>query len=307
MNDPIVVEAVRSGVTESVHLVDVAVVDASGELVASAGEPLRHAAFRSSAKPIQARAAREAGWAPPSDAALAIACASHSGSPEHIEAVRMVLRAAGLDESALRCPPALPLDPADVRAVAGEASILHNCSGKHAAMLAACVEAGWDLEGYREPAHPLQQRIAAGMRELLGRIPDPLVDGCGVPTWVAPLAALARAFASIDDEGPETAAMRAHPVLVGGHRRVDTELMQTLPGLVAKGGAEALLCMALDGTGIALKVRDGGARGVGPAAVLVLEALGHDARGVLDQVRNPVVLGGGEPVGMVRARGTLRR
>lgn len=118
MGTPLVVEVIRSGVCESTHLVDVAVVDETGALVASAGDPERPAAYRSSAKPFQARAALEAGWTPPDEPALAIACASHNGEPQHIEAVRAVLRAAGVEEGALECPPDVPMD-IDAALVAG--------------------------------------------------------------------------------------------------------------------------------------------------------------------------------------------
>jgi L-asparaginase II len=305
MSEPLVVEVTRSGAVESTHLVDAAVVDRQGALVAWAGDAERAAAFRSSAKPIQARIAREAGWEPADTRALAIASASHSGSPEHVEAVRAVLDAAGLDERALGCPAALPLDADAARHVSGPAPVLHNCSGKHAAMLAACVAAGWDLATYRAPEHPLQQRIRARLGDLLGGIGPPLVDGCGVPTCVAPLAAFARAFGSV--EAPETDAMRAHPVLVGGEGRVDTTLMQAVPRLVAKGGAEALLCLAVGSFAVALKVRDGSPRAVGPAALVLLSELGIEVPDDAAAILTPPVLGGGMVVGSVSARGTLSR
>ncbi|HEX9712599.1 MAG TPA: asparaginase [Actinomycetota bacterium] len=307
MSGPVVVEAIRSDFVESEHLVDVAVVDERGSLIASAGDPAREAAFRSSAKPLQAGVAREAGWAPADQQGLAIACASHSGEPGHIEAVRALLEAAGVTEDALACPEALPFRAEDVVAAGGPARIAHNCSGKHAAMLAACRAAGWPLEGYRAPEHPLQQRIAARMSSLLGAEPDVLVDGCGAPTFVAPLHALARAFASAAGT-PEAAAMSAYPWLVGGTGRADTDLMRAAPGIVSKGGAEGLVCAAARGITVAIKARDGGARACPPALLFVLEQLSlltPEAAAELSIHREPPVLGGGVPVGALRARGTL--
>jgi len=306
MSDPLVVEVERSGVVESTHLADVAVVDERGDLVAWAGDPERPAAYRSSAKPMQARASLEAGWAPADDRALAIACASHNGEPDHVAAVRAVLSAAGLDESALRCPPDVPLFPAAARSVAEPSPIFHNCSGKHAAMLAACRAAGWPLESYLLPEHPLQQRVRAVVETLVGALEGPLVDGCGVPTFVAPLRALADGFRRIDG-GVEAAAMRGHPFLVAGTERLDTDLMAADPRILVKGGAEGLACLSVDGFGVAVKIRDGSARARGPAVLSVLDQCGIGGGISLPQHREPAVLGGGVRVGSVRARGLLER
>jgi len=303
---PLVVEAVRSGVVESVHIVDVAVVDRAGTLLPSAGDPERLAAFRSSAKPTQARVALEAGWEPRDAQAIAIACASHNGEPAHVEAVRSVLDVAGVPDDALRCPLDVPFNADAALAVSARARIYHNCSGKHAGMLAACAAAGWPLDDYRMPDHPLQGRIHTSMRDLLGD-PAVLVDGCGVPTFVAPLHAIARAFLTIDDGGPETKAMRAHPFMVGGSGRLDTDLMRAAPHLVSKGGAEGLVCVSDGSTGVAVKVRDGASRAAPPAVVLVLRALGLLDDSAIPAQAAPVVLGGGNPVGELRARGALGR
>lgn len=311
MSGPLVVEAVRSGTVESTHLVDVAVVDRRGAVVARAGDPAVPAAFRSSAKPIQARVAREAGWMPRDDRALAIACASHNGEPAHVEAARAILSAAGLDDGALLCPPEVPFDPPSALAATTVERIYHNCSGKHASMLATCVAAGWPLVDYRAPDHPLQRLVRDDVAARTG-IDDPpsLTDGCGVPTFVAPLHALARAFASIDDDGPEAKAMRAHPFLVGGTGRFDTDLMTTVPHALSKAGAEGLGCVAIGDVAIAVKVRDGTARARPPALVHVLRALGEiddDAVAALAPHAAPPVLGGGEPVGVLRVAGALDR
>jgi len=306
MAAPLVVEVIRSGERESVHLVDVAVVDADGALVAWAGDPEQPAAFRSSSKPIQARVSAEAGWVPADGRALAIACASHNGEPEHIEAVRAVLAGAGLDESALRCPADLPMYLPSIVGVPGRAPIYHNCSGKHAAMVAACKASGWPLESYRAPDHPLQVSVRGLIESLIGQVAGPLVDGCGLPTWVAPLRALARGLLAIDG-GAEAAAMRAHPFLVGGTERFDTDLMAAAPAVLVKSGAEGLACISVDGFGIAAKARDGAARARGPAVMAVLEQLGLVPDGLVPAHREPPVLGGAQPIGVIRATGAVEK
>ncbi|MFN2614145.1 MAG: asparaginase [Actinomycetota bacterium] len=310
MGEPIIVEAERSGFVESVHLVDVAVVDRAGALVASAGDPGTLCAFRSSAKPLQARVALEAGWKPPSDRSLAVACASHNGERPHLAAARATLAAAGVKEDALRCPADVPAYPDASLGVTQRARVYHNCSGKHASMLAVSALNGWPLASYRDRAHPLQGRNIERMRALLGDT-SILVDGCGVPTFTAPLHVLARAFATIDDGGPEQEAMRAHPFLVAGSERLDTDLMTVQPRVLIKAGAEGLACFTGGGYSIATKSRDGFAsRSRGPAVMLVLRELGliDDAqREKLAVHEEPPVLGGGEPVGACRARGSLSR
>jgi len=306
MAEPLVVDVVRSGVRESSHLVDVAVVDDAGELVAWAGDPEQPAAFRSSSKPLQARASLEAGWEPADARAVAIACASHNGEPDHIEAVRAVLASGGVDESALRCPPDVPMYLPAVMGVRERARVYHNCSGKHAAMLAACTASGWPLETYREADHPLQLAVAALVREAVGEVSATLVDGCGVPTFVAPLRALARGLLAIDG-GTEAAAMHAHPFLVAGTERLDTDLMTAMPQVLIKSGAEGLACVSVGGFGIALKSRDGAARARGPAVLFVLEQLDVIDGTLLPQHREPPVMGAGDVVGTLRARGSLAR
>ena len=308
LGEPIVVEVERSGFVESVHLVDVAVVDATGRLVAGAGDPNRSAAFRSCAKPIQARVCLENGWVadPPS---TAVACASHNGEPGHVERVRAILARAGIREEELRCPAALPALPDAALVAGGPSSVYNYCSGKHAAMLATCVRNGWPLESYREPDHPLQRLVRDRVEALTGGIERVLVDGCGVPTFVASLVGFARAFRAIDDGGPEAAAMREHPFLVAGTGELDTDLMGAAPHVLTKYGAEGLQCASANGYGIALKARDGAlSRAREPAMLLVLHQLGAIDDAVLAKLAQhagPPVLGGGVPVGRVRASGRL--
>jgi L-asparaginase II len=306
---PLIVEVTRSGFVESTHLVDVAVVDRTGALVASAGDPDRSCAFRSSAKPIQARVALESGWVPDGGAHLAIACASHNGEPAHVDAVRAVLAAAGVAEDDLRCPEDFPAFVAAIPKAGERTRVFHNCSGKHASMLAACAAAGWPLDDYRAPEHPLQLAILKRIDELSGGHTAVLVDGCGVVTPVAPLQSFARAFGAIDDGGPETAAMRAHPFLVGGTDRIDTDLMTAAPHLVVKSGAEGLACVSAEDFSIAVKSRDGTQRARTAAVVFALQQLrliDDELASRLADHRELLVLGGGLPVGRAAAAGALQ-
>jgi L-asparaginase II len=248
----------RGGTVESSHRVHaVAVLD--GQVVASAGDPGLVTFFRSSAKPIQAlqlvRARPDL-----DDRLVAIACASHRAEPAQIEAVRDLLAAGGVTEDGLELGLEEGRPPE---------RIYHNCSGKHAGMLAVCRARGWPTEGYRLPDHPLQQAILAEVTGAAGRAPATGVDHCSVVTFALPLERMADAFSRLHerDGAPRAlAAMRAHPELVGGEGSLDTQLMQTHPGWLAKGGAEGLLCgITADGAGFALKTEDGAFRAHEPA------------------------------------------
>jgi L-asparaginase II len=243
---------------------------------------------------------------------LALACASHSGEAFHVEGVRRILAAAGLDESALRTPPDYPVDEEEKYAflAAGgtKAPIWMNCSGKHAAMLATCVANGWPLDTYRDPDHPLQQRLAGAVARLAGEpVAATGVDGCGAPVFALTLAGLARAFVAIATAEPGTSehrvaeAIRHHPEWLGGTRRDVTALVRGVPGLIAKDGAEGVYAAALpDGRVVTLKVEDGGQRARPPLMIAALRALGADVS-ALDELAEAPLLGGGRPVGAVRA------
>src|SRR4051794_9713916 len=178
----VVAEVVRSGVVESVHRGTVVALDSSGKAVVEIGDVDAQIFARSSLKPLQALALLRAGWRPDDDEQVALACASHSGEPGHVDVVRRILAAAGLDESALDNTPDLPLN-ADaahqlIRAGGGPNPLHQNCSGKHAAMLATCVANGWPVAGYRDPDHPVQQAVRACVEDLTGDHVDHVaVDG----------------------------------------------------------------------------------------------------------------------------------
>ncbi len=249
---------------------------------------------------------------------LALACASHSAEPMHLDGVREMLADAGLTEADLRNTPDLPYEPAerDVWVAAGRAArpLAQNCSGKHAAMLATCRAAGWDTRTYLDPTHPLQQRIAETIEEVCGEpVAATAVDGCGAPVAAVSLAGLARAFGRLATAGPGTDAalvadaMRAHPELVGGSRRDVTALMRGTTGAVAKDGAEAVYAIGLpDGRAVALKVADGGARARTVVLAAVLRRLGVESAAYA-RLEDAPVLGHGEPVGAVVAVGITGR
>jgi L-asparaginase II len=242
-----------------------------GAVVAEAGDSALVAFMRSSSKPLQAiplaRAREDL-----DSTELAIASASHLADEAQLAAVRSLLAKAPAGEDELEC--GAEGDP--------PSRLNHNCSGKHAGMLALCRARGWSSEGYRLAGHPVQDAMLAVHAEAAEVAQDEIpsaVDGCGVLTFALPLERMAHAFARLEQlDGGErvTAAMRAHPELIRGPRATDTRLMRTLPGWIAKGGAEGLLCAAGNGLGIALKAEDGNGRALGPAAASFLRQLDLD-------------------------------
>ncbi|HVH21997.1 MAG TPA: asparaginase [Pseudonocardia sp.] len=302
---------VRGGLVESVHAGHVVALDAAGRPVLSAGDPEVTFFPRSALKPLQAVAMLRAGL-DLDGPLLALAAASHTGEPDHLRGVRRILGRAGLTEADLGNTPDRPLDP-DAGArwwAAGRAAepVAQNCSGKHAAMLATCVAAGWDTAGYLGQDHPLQRTIRAVVEELTGVVAAHIaVDGCGAPLLSTTPIGLARAFARIagarpgTPEGRVAEALRGHPWWAAGTGRCATRLVAAVPGLIAKDGADGVLAAALpDGRAMALKVLDGSARPVPAVAAAVLGALGAGGP-ALAEAGQVDVLGGGTPVGTVQA------
>jgi L-asparaginase II len=306
---------IRSGVEEAVHLGSVAVCDAAGRVVAQAGDPRSVTFARSCTKPIQAAVSLALAGESPSTEEVAVMCASHNAEERHVEMVSRLLDRAGMGFQDLQCPPAWPMDPDRAREVPGPRPEFHDCSGKHAGMLLACVRTGLDPGTYPHADHPLQARVLGAVVAAAGMPPAAVgVDGCGVPVHALPLAGLATAYARLarperidglaDRARTAVEAMRAHPYLVAGRGRLCTEVMRAVPGVVAKIGAEGLLCALAEepGLGIAIKVADGASRARGPALVRVLALLGLLSEGqeeALAAVARPTVLGGGRPVGEV--------
>jgi L-asparaginase II len=227
-----------------------------------------------------------------------------------------MLAAAGLGPDDLGCPPALPShEPTRAAWLTEDRKpdrLAMNCSGKHAAMLAACVAAGWPIASYLDPDHPLQRSIEARLAEAAGEpVTAVVVDGCGAPQHALSLTGLARGVLSLV-QAPEGSrdrsvadAMRAHPWLVAGTGREDTDLMTAIPGLLVKGGADGVHVAALPGGGaVALKLDDGGDRGRTPALSAGLRRLGVDAEVLAPWLQLPVS-GGEGMVGDVRPASSL--
>ena len=316
---------------ECLHRVDgivVGMVD-GGEVLVGEGDLLTF--WRSSFKPFQALPLVE-GAAPRfglSREALALCCASHGGTPRHLEVVRGILERIGRDESDLACGPAAPLDRDAARRVDREDGVYepihNNCSGKHAGMLAMAIHGGWPTEGYAEYDHPVQRRIREGLARWLDVDPERLswaVDGCGVPTPYLSVRQMARAYARLVRSAARSAgaarevvtAMTEHPILISSDGRLSQRLMGATGGRVlAKEGAEGVLCAAGRdaGWGMSLKVRDGSRRALGPAGVAVLVELGlllPEEAQALEEVRRPAVANTrSERVGSIEAEVRLRR
>ena len=271
--DPIRVVVRRGAVVEAVHDVHAVAVQ-DGEVIAEAGDPMLVTLLRSSAKPFQAlplvRARDDL-----SELDVAIASASHLASPEQLDAVRALLAKAPAEED--------ELELGTVGEGSGPTKLHHNCSGKHAGMLALCRAKGWASGGYHELTHPVQQACLAELAAAADADPAELgvaIDGCAVPTFALPLERMALMFSrleSIEGGARVAAAMRARPELIRGPRAADTMLMRELDGFTAKGGAEGLMCAAgPNGLGIALKVADGSTRAVRSAVGALLSRLGFE-------------------------------
>ncbi|MBI4541906.1 MAG: asparaginase [Gemmatimonadetes bacterium] len=333
-----IVDAVRGNVVESRHRVSIAVARADGVLVARSGDPDLITFWRSAAKPFQALPLVADGVADAlglEDDELALACASHNGEPEHVAVARRLLAKSGSTERDLACGPHPSLAEGVARAMAerGEQPTrLHsNCSGKHAGMLALARHHGWDRAGYALPEHAVQLRCVAEVAVWTG-VPAAAIalatDGCGVPSFALPLRAMALAyarFAAAATAGPSgpgprdgrgaagriVSAMRAHPFMLAGTGRLDTDVALASGGaILAKVGAEGVYCAALlgPGLGVALKVEDGDGRSVAPALLAVLDVLAPGAVRGAEAFRSPPLRNSvGDVVGRIVPRVRLER
>jgi len=307
---------VRSGFVEGHHHGSVVALNADGGVDWSVGEVSTAIYPRSCNKPVQSAAMVRLGLELDGDL-LALASASHSGEPFHLEGASRILSSVGLDHRALQTPPDFPLDELarteHIRAGLDRSALAMNCSGKHAAMLATCVLNGWPTASYRELDHPLQLAIAETFAELTREPVDSIgVDGCGAPLFSASLTGLARAFSALVQAAPGTAERRvadaivAFPHFASGTRRDEAALLRAIPGAICKAGAEACYAVALpDGRAVALKIDDGGTRARPVVMAAALLRVGIEAvEGVdIDAVAATGVvplLGGGRPVGALR-------
>ena len=304
MKDAVLAEYVRDGVVESVHRGYLLALNADGSVNLALGNS-EHLIFpRSCVKSIQGAAMVRAGLTLEPHL-LALGSSSHSGSEEHLMAVREILALAKLDESALQCMLDKPLGDQERRAWADKPAtrISMNCSGKHAAMLLTCVTNGWPIENYLDPAHPLQVAIKTELEALSGeKITLTSTDGCGAPLFLMSVAGLARAIRAITlskDPVHQSVldASRKFPEMVAGKERLTTQMIEAVPGLYMKDGAEAVEIASMpDGRTLVFKVADGSLR---PFRVLVhagLKRLGIDSPYEAENV-----LGGDRVIGAIRA------
>jgi len=311
---PVLVDISRDGFVESHQRGSLVLLAPDGAARVAAGDVTSAILARSALKPLQALAMVEAGF-PGRGRPLALAAASHDGEQQHIDGVRAILDRAGLDESGLLCPPRLPAGPdalvAWIRSGGAASAVCNECSGKHAAMLATCLAAGWPGEEYTDPAHPLQRAIRDRIETLTGQaVTRHAIDGCGTPAFAVSLSGLARAFAKLaaasTGAGYDVArSMRGHPELVSGTGRAGAELTREVPGLVCKSGAEGVWGAALaDGRAFAAKLDDGADRGQPALLAAVLRHWGFDGAAVR-RWSNVPIFGGDRSVGAVTASAQL--
>ncbi|CAN2172147.1 AnsA L-asparaginase II [Candidatus Nanopelagicaceae bacterium] len=304
MSDAVLAEYVRDGVVESVHRGYLLALNADGSVNLALGNSEQLIFPRSCVKSIQGAAMVRAGLKL-EPRLLALGCSSHSGTAEHLSAVHEILSLAKLDESALQCMLDKPLGDEERRAWADKAPtrIAMNCSGKHAAMLLTCVTNGWPIANYLDPSHPLQVAIKSELEVLAGEaITLTSTDGCGAPLFLLSVSGLARAVRAITISTVPVhvsvlSASRTYPQMVAGKGRLTTQMMEAVPGLYMKDGAEAVEVASMpDGRTLVFKVSDGSLR---PFRVLVhagLKRLGIDSPYEAENV-----LGGDRVIGAIRA------
>jgi len=305
----ILLEVVRNEMVESIHSGHLLITDKAGKSILELGDLDSPIYPRSAIKAIQAAAMLRAGLEV-SPKQLALICASHAGSIEHLEVATSILAGAGLSEKDLQNTKDKPLGISERLAWAERepTSLAANCSGKHAGMLATCRVNGWDISNYKDPSHPLQQLIKREFENLTGAEMNKVgIDGCGAPLFALSLRDLANAFRNLvqssDDIYKEVInACRSNPVMVAGLGRLPTILMSKVAGLFVKDGAEGVMVIATDsGEVIVWKMSEGSQRG---AATLALASLSHLQIEV--ELEREVVLGGGQVVGGIRASKLVR-
>ena len=298
------VEVVRGDTVESIHHAAVAIVDVSGRLIASLGNPQVVTYMRSTAKPLQSLPLLESGASAQFDLSekeIALVCASHTGTDMHVRVAQGILNKTGLSESDLKCGTHPPFDRATAEELGRSGQeptpIRHNCSGKHAGMLAYARHMNYPVGAYLEMSSPVQKEIVSAVTEMTGVTPFMGVDGCSAPNFAVPLHAAAWAYARLADPaslsleraaacGTAVRAMMNHPELVAGEGRFDTHLMRAGQGqLVSKGGAEGFQGIGIfpgmlgpddPAYGMAIKVADGAYvhRSVSIIALSVLDQIG---------------------------------
>jgi L-asparaginase II len=286
-DNPIIAEVTRGETIESQHRGAFVVLDCDQRIALNAGNIQRPVFPRSAIKAFQALPLIESGAAKAfglTEAEIALACSSHNGEPVHVTTALSTLHKCGCGEQHLECGAHWPSDrqSANALVLAGKkpTALHNNCSGKHAGMIAACVHLGFNPASYVDQGHPLQQAIARRMGEQcdvdLSKAPVG-IDGCSVPTWAYSLHNMALGFARLTGAGNEvgrviTNAASQHPYLIAGTERFDTKIMQAVPRLFIKVGAEGVFggCIPHAGLGFSLKCDDGASRA---AEVAIANAL----------------------------------
>jgi L-asparaginase II len=302
--DALLAEYVRDGVVESTHRGYLLALNSDGSIHRQLGDVDALVFPRSTIKSIQASAMVRHGL-DLEPRLLALAASSHSGAQMHLDGVREILKLAGLDESALQCSLDRPLGDAEKKEWGDRdpSRITMNCSGKHAAMLLTCVKNGWSIENYLDPSHPLQVACMAELEALAGEsITLTSTDGCGAPLFLLTVAGLARSIRAITISTDPihqrvVDACRTNPLMVAGVGRLTTEMMQNVPGLFMKDGAEAVEVASLaDGRTFVFKVSDGALR---PFRTLTHACL--KSFGVESPFEPEKVMGGPRVIGTIRA------
>jgi L-asparaginase II len=300
-DNPVIAHVTRGGTVESHHHGACAISSASGRIISSVGNIDAPVFPRSAIKAFQCLPLIESGAAERfglNDEEIALCCSSHNGEPEHLRVAASILAKAGNAESQYECGAHWPHERKDVidlaRAGAEPRAIHNNCSGKHAGMLALARQLEADSQGYVAQTHPVQQAVAATISRYcdvnLADAPTG-IDGCSVPTWAFPLRNMALGFARLTDPANAAAqwiirAARNHPFMIAGSNRYDTTIMQKLPRLFIKVGAEGVYCGCIPhaGLGFALKVDDGATRAAEAAvsqALLSLDVWTAEERAIL--------------------------
>lgn len=272
------VQLLREGILESTHRVTAVIADHRGRLLTQAGDAAMSTFIRSALKPFQALAVTSTGTIERyglTDRDLAVICSSHQGTVEHARQVFNILWRCDIDPTALQCPTPPGKD----------SPLQHNCSGKHAGMLAVAQQRYYPLETYLHRSHPVQKLIITKISEILDMPADEFIrarDDCGAPIYSMPMIQMASLYAQLAsgdhlDLERIARAMTYYPHLVAGAGAFDTELMRMTEGeLVSKSGAEGIQCISRvgEGLGLAIKVHDGAKRAKSAIAIHILRQLG---------------------------------
>jgi L-asparaginase len=290
------VNVLREGIVESVHVCHGAVADRRGRILSIAGDAETATFARSCLKPIQAIPVSVSGTLERyrlSEQDLAIMCGSHQGTIAQARQVFNILWRCDVESDVLQCP--IPS--------AGKSCLQHNCSGKHAGMIAVCQQNNWSLQSYCDRSHPIQQMILNTMADLLHMPAAEFIgahDDCGVPTYLLEVGQLAHLYAQLSSSTQlhlvrVTRAMLAYPEMVAGEGEFDTELMRLSNGeILSKSGAEGVQCLGKvnEGLGLAIKVMDGSKRAKHAAAIHLLKQLGWISSTLADSLAEKYTLEG---------------